>query len=80
MFRGRSKLPEILLILIFSESHLFCEEVKKWAPSFENYSFIETDGKTEVIVEMQVDASYAETFKEMWPKALNALKELSERA
>ncbi len=55
------------------------EKVKKWAPSFENYTFTEKDGKTEVNVDMQVEVSYKEMFDQMWPKALQALKELCEK-
>ncbi len=55
------------------------EEVKKWAPSFENYTFTEKDGKTEVKVEMQTPAEHKEMFGKMWPKALKELKELCEK-
>jgi len=55
------------------------DEVKKWAPAFENYTFTEKDGGTEVVVEMDVDEDYKAMFEEMWPKALQSLKELAER-
>lgn len=55
------------------------DEVKKWVPSFENYSFKEKDGSTEVSVEVDVDDEYKSMFDEMWPKALQSLKELSEK-
>ncbi len=55
------------------------DEVKKWAPSFENYTFTEKGDQTEVKVEMQIIAEYKAMFEEMWPKALNALKKLSEQ-
>ncbi|MFT3681408.1 MAG: SRPBCC domain-containing protein [Ferruginibacter sp.] len=54
------------------------EEVKKWAPSFENYTFTETDGQTEVIVEMQISAEYKDAFEKMWPNALKELKTICE--
>lgn len=56
------------------------EEVKKWTPSFENYTFTEKDGKTEVKIEMDVAEEYESMFEEMWPKALKALKTLSEKS
>lgn len=54
------------------------EEVKKWTPSFENYTLTEKDNQTEVKVDMQLDAQYKDMFDEMWPNALKALKQLSE--
>lgn len=55
------------------------EEVKKWTPAFENYTFVEKDGGTEVLVEMDISEEWATMFDEMWPKALESLKELVER-
>ncbi|ULH29688.1 hypothetical protein FH581_007500 [Leptospira weilii] len=55
------------------------EEVKKWTPAFENYTFKEQDaGKTELMVEMQIVEEYKAMFEDMWPKALKALKDLCE--
>lgn len=55
------------------------EEAKKWAPAYENYTFTEQDGVTEVTVDVDV-ADYADFFNETWPKALALLKELSEKS
>ena len=55
------------------------DEVKKWSGAHENYTFEETDGKTEVLVEMDSDDEFVKMFEEMWPKALAKLKEISER-
>lgn len=54
------------------------EEVKKWASSFENYTFTDKGGQTEVLVDIQVDENYVKMFEEMWPKALKLLKEICE--
>ena len=54
-------------------------EAKKWTPAFENYAFIDKDGGTEVQVEIDVIEEYKEMFEDMWPKALEILKELSEK-
>lgn len=55
------------------------EAVKKWTPSFENYTFKEQGPvKTELIIEMQTIEEYKSMFEDMWPKALKALKDLSE--
>ena len=56
------------------------EEIKAWAGALENYTFVEKDSNTtEVFVEMDSNEEYAEMFDGMWPKALNKLKELSEK-
>ncbi len=55
------------------------EEAIKWAPAYENYTFIDTDGGTEVSVDMEVIDEFKAMFEEMWPKGLQALKELAEK-
>ncbi len=52
---------------------------KRWAPAFENYTFKERDGLTEVLVDMDADEEQAEAFNEMWPQALQKLKEIAEK-
>lgn len=54
------------------------DKVKSWMPLFENYTFIEKDGGTEVIIDLDMKEEYKEMFDEMWPKALQILKEISE--
>lgn len=55
------------------------EEAKKFAPAYENYTFTEKDGVTEVSVDIDVAEEFADFFKETWPKALAKLKEVSEK-
>lgn len=55
------------------------EDVKKWTPAFENYTFQEKNGTTEVLVEMDINDEYKEMFEGMWPKALQVLKEIAEK-
>ena len=55
------------------------EEASKWAPAFENYTFIEKGGATEVLVEMDIEDENKKMFEEMWPKALQKLKEIAEK-
>lgn len=55
------------------------EEAKKWAPAYENYTFVEKEGGTEVQVSTDTVPEYTEMFSQMWPAALTKLKELSER-
>jgi uncharacterized protein YndB with AHSA1/START domain len=56
------------------------EEAKKWFPAYENYTFTEKDGSTEVSVDIDVAEEYADMFKETWPNALTKLKEISEKS
>lgn len=55
------------------------EDAKKWASLFENYTFIDKDGGTEVLVDIDTLDEYKDMFSDMWPKALQLLKELSEK-
>lgn len=54
------------------------EEVQAWAPAYENYTLTEVEGGTELTVDQDMMESYEEMFTEMWPKALEKLKEMSE--
>jgi hypothetical protein len=55
------------------------EEAKKWAPAYENYTFNEKDGGTELLVDLDLSDEYKDMFDEVWPKALKKLKELAEK-
>lgn len=55
------------------------DEVKKWVPSFENYTFKEEHGITTLKVEIQTPEVYKAMFEEMWSKALSSLKLLCEK-
>jgi len=54
------------------------EEAKKWAPAFENYTFKDRDGGTEVLVDLDTAEEMVEVFQKMWPDALAQLKVISE--
>ncbi|HYE22499.1 MAG TPA: SRPBCC domain-containing protein [Verrucomicrobiae bacterium] len=55
------------------------EDISKgWEGATENYTFKETDGATEVLVDMDTLEQYKDMFNDIWPKALNKLKELAE--
>ena len=54
------------------------EEARKWAPAYENYTFAEKNGGTELSVEMDMESNAKETFERMWTEALSRLKELAE--
>jgi hypothetical protein len=53
-------------------------EVESWAGSLENYTFKTVSGKARLIVELDSNAEFKSYFEEMWPKALNKLKEICE--
>lgn len=46
---------------------------------YENYTFKDVDGGTEVLVELMVPAEWKDMFNDMWPKALLKLKEVAEK-
>ena len=55
------------------------DKVKVWAGAMENYTLTETDGKTTVAVELDIDAAYKDYFVKTWPVALQRLKDLAEK-
>jgi hypothetical protein len=55
------------------------DEAKKLAGAFENYTLKQTNGKTEVSVDMKITDETKEMFQNTWPKALQKLKELAEK-
>lgn len=55
------------------------DEVKKWAPMYENYILEKADeNSTRFGLEMDLPDEFYEMFHEMWPKALILLKKVSE--
>lgn len=55
-------------------------EASKWQPAFENYTFKEHEGGTELLIDIDVADEFAEEFNKMWPKALQDLKKLAEKS
>lgn len=56
------------------------EEAKKWVPAHENYTFVEKDGGTEVLVDIDLEEENIPMFEKMWADALQRLKAIAERA
>jgi uncharacterized protein YndB with AHSA1/START domain len=55
------------------------ETIKAWAPSYENYTLDSIDeGQTKFTVNMDTEEGYTEMFEELWPKALEQVKKISE--
>lgn len=55
------------------------EDARKWAGARENYRLQEHAGRVTLTIDMDSADDYKKYFEETWPKALAALKDLSER-
>ena len=55
------------------------DEVKTWAPTYENYTLTEVDEGTELAVDIDIPSTYQAYFKDVWPRALKAVKKLAEK-
>jgi uncharacterized protein YndB with AHSA1/START domain len=57
------------------------EEAKAWSGALENYTFIDKSGATELRIDLTGNFAdeFAKMFDEMWPNALQKLKDLSEK-
>ncbi len=53
-------------------------EVEKWANGFENYTFEENNGITNIIVDLDTTVEFVEYMNEAYPSALEKLKEICE--
>jgi uncharacterized protein YndB with AHSA1/START domain len=51
----------------------------EWAGAFENYTLENKDGKTNLIVDIDLNEEYMDYFLDAFPKALQKVKELSEQ-
>ena len=56
------------------------EKVKQWAGAHENYTLKNENGKTLLTVDMDINDEYAEMFNDLFPKALDKVKELAEKS
>lgn len=56
------------------------DAVKTWAPAYENYSLVEVDGGTELVVDMEITSAEEGYFEDVMPKALKVIKELAEKS
>lgn len=54
-------------------------EVEKWSNGFENYTFEENNGTTTVTVDLDTTEDFQDYMNDTYPKALEKLKELSEK-
>ncbi|MEW6468306.1 MAG: SRPBCC domain-containing protein [Bacteroidota bacterium] len=56
------------------------EESKKWSGAMENYTLREKDAGTALTVDIDVTDEHRKYFSEVFPKALQIVKELSEKS
>ncbi|WP_213813679.1 SRPBCC domain-containing protein [Glaciihabitans sp. dw_435] len=57
---------------------LMSDFARSIAGTHENYSFSESGGTTTLTVDLETDEDYAGMFEDMWPKALDKLKDVAE--
>lgn len=55
------------------------DEVKSWAGAKENYTLGENNGITTLTIDMDANSEWKDYFSKTWPKALDKVKEISER-
>ncbi len=49
-----------------------------WGESLENYTLTEKDGKTDLLIDMDITEEWLDYFEKTWPKALDKVKEIAE--
>jgi uncharacterized protein YndB with AHSA1/START domain len=67
-------------MVVNGEDDTTSEGSRLFAGTHENYSFGESNGITTVVVVLDAADEYAPMFREMWPVALDRLRDLAERA
>lgn len=55
------------------------ESTRQWAGAMENYTLKTVNDKTELIVDMDITDEYKDYFMNIFPKALEKVKELAEK-
>ena len=55
------------------------DTAKQFAPALENYTFVDKNGATEVLIDMDTEEEHRQMFEASWPRALQKLKQLSEK-
>ena len=70
---------EHLGVVMGGIEHTENEKSGEWAGSLENYTLKEANGKTQLMVDMDVTEEYQDFFNTTWPIALGKVKELSEK-
>ena len=55
------------------------DENAGWYGAMENYTLKDVDGKTELMIDIDLTEDFLDYFNEAWPKGLDKVKELSEK-
>jgi len=55
------------------------DKVSQWSGAFENYTLKTKEGKTELIVDLDISDDFADYFLQTFPKALDKVKEIAEK-
>jgi hypothetical protein len=55
------------------------EKAREWSGALENYTLKTVNGRTELIIDMDITDEFKDYFTATWPKALQKLKELAEK-
>ena len=55
------------------------EENTQWEGAYEKYFLSETNGTTELVVELDATGEFEQYFKDTFPKALELVKQISEK-
>ena len=54
------------------------DKIRAWAPAYENYTFRDHDGGTQLDISVDVSPEWESMIREAYPKALERLKDLCE--
>lgn len=65
--------------VVKGEDDVDSENVRSWAPAFENYRFRTVAGGTELSIEQDIAAEYEQYMQNTWPLALKKLQALCEQ-
>lgn len=61
-----------------NEEQPITDDTKSWSGAREHYTLIENNGKTKVIVDMDIVESHVDYFEDAFPKGLAILKQIAE--
>ena len=54
------------------------DDAKAWSRAYENYTLTAVDGGAELTLDAEAPSAYRDYLEDVWPKALEALKQLAE--
>jgi hypothetical protein len=81
---AESKKPSFLSIrhlgtILGGKEDTTSEAAKNWVPAYENYTLTQQGENTKFEVDVDTDETFYDMFKDVWPKALEKLKQVAER-